>query len=386
MRPVSVAGIGWLPVQKQCALSLREMGRDALRAALDDAGIEMIDALYASNTLGSELWGEKHIAALVADAAGLAGVEALQVDATSASGAGALRAAYLAVASGQADFAAAVGVEKMKDTESATPVLARSLDQTSEAGHTMLSINASVMRSYMAARQAEGVSEKELLEGFGHFAVNAHANGAKNPDAFLRKPLSLEDAVNARFVAPPLRLTDASPVCDGAACVILTSSAIAESLGDAPVELAGSACATDRVSVLSRRNPLVLTAARYSAEKALREAGMERNSIALFELHDAFSIMAVLSLEACGFLPEGRGFRAASEGLVYPGSRLPVATMGGLKSRGHPVGATALYQACEIVRQLRGSAADNQLKADSGMMQSIGGAGTTILTHVFRMR
>jgi len=386
MRPVSVAGIGWLSVQKQCALSLREMGRSALRAALDDAGVEMIDALYASNTLGSELWGEKHMAALIADAASLWGVEALQVNATSASGAKALRATYLAVASGQVDFAAAVGVEKMKDTESATPVLARSLDQISEAGHTMLSINASVMRSYIKARRAAGVTERELAEGFAHFAVNAHANGAGNPDAFLRKPLTLEEAMNARLVDDPMRLSDASPVCDGAACVILTSSAIAESLGDAPVELAGSACATDRISVESRRNPLLLSAARYSAEKALREAGLERSSIGFFELHDAFSIMAVLSLEACGFLPEGQGFRAASEGMIYPGSRLPVATMGGLKSRGHPVGATALYQACEIVRQLRGSAGENQISAQSAMMQSIGGAGTTILTHVFRMR
>jgi acetyl-CoA C-acetyltransferase len=386
MRPVSVAGIGWIPVQKQCALSLREMGRDALRAALDDAGIEMLDALYAANTLGSELWGEKHIAALIADASGLSGVEALQADATSASGAAALRMAYLAVASGQADFAAAVGVEKMRDTESATPVLARALDQASEAGQTMVSINAHVMRSYMAARRAAGVSEQELREGFAHFSVNAHANGAKNPDAFLRKPLTLEDAMTARLVDDPLRLSDCSPVCDGAACIILTSSAIAESLGDAPVALAGSACATDRVSVASRKNPLLLTAARYSAEKALREAALSREDIDFFEVHDAFSIMAVLSLEACGFLPEGQGFRAASEGMIYPGSRLPLSTMGGLKSRGHPVAATALYQACEVVRQLRGTAGEGQIPVSTALMQSIGGAGTTILTHVFRMR
>lgn len=386
MRPVSVAGIGWIPVQKQCPLSLREMGRDALRSALDDAGIEMIDALFASNTLGSELFGEKHIAAIIADASGMSGVEALQADATSASGAAALRMAYLAVASGQADFAAAVGVEKMKDTESATPVLARALDQPSESGQTMVSINASVMRSYLTARRAAGVSERELLEGFAHFSVNAHANGAKNPDAFLKKPITLGDAMSARLVDDPLRLSDCSPVCDGAACVILTSSAIAESLGDAPVALAGSACATDRISVASRRNPLLLTAARYSAEKALREAGLSREGIHFFEVHDAFSIMAVLSLEACGYLPEGQGFRAASEGMVYPGSRLPLSTMGGLKSRGHPVGATALYQACEIVRQLRGSAGESQIRASTAMMQSIGGAGTTILTHVFRLR
>lgn len=386
MRKVSVAGIGWIPVQKDCPMSLRDMGSTALRGALEDAGVEMIDALYASNSLGSELWGEKHIAALIADAAGLSGIEAIQADAVSAAGAAALRAAYLAVASGQADFAAAVGVEKMKNTEAATPILARALDQNTEKNHTMLSINAHVMRSYFAQQKSAGVSETELARGFAHFSVNAHTNGARNPDAFLRKGLSLEEALQSRLVDDPMRLSDCSPVCDGAAAVILTSSGIAESLGDAPVELAASACATDRISVASRRNPLLLSAARYSAEKAFQIAGTGRSSIDFFEVHDAFSIMAVLSLEACGFLPEGRGFRAADEGMIYPGSRLPLSTMGGLKSRGHPVGATALYQACEIVRQLRGQGGENQVKGSTGMMQSIGGAGTTLLTHVFRLR
>ncbi|MCE9597790.1 MAG: thiolase domain-containing protein [Spirochaetia bacterium] len=382
MRPVSVVGIGSIPVQKENSLSLKEMGVAASRLALEDAGIEMLDAIFASNMLGSELQNQKHIAAMIADGLGQVGVEAIQVDATSASGAAALRTAYLAVAAGAVDFALAVGVEKMGGTDTATPVLARGLDQETEKGETMVSMNARVMQMYLDANRNR-VPIERLLEGFAHFAVNAHANGAKNESALLRKPLSLENALASKMIHAPLRLADCSPICDGAAAVILASSEMARAFTDTPVQLLASSCSTDRFSVASRKDPLSLSASRHSAEKAFRQSGLSPRSIDFFEIHDAFSIMAVLALEACGFAEQGNGWEAGINGSIYPDGNLPLATFGGLKSRGHPVGATALYQACEIVRQLTGQAGANQVKASTGMMQSIGGAGTTILTHIF---
>ncbi|HMX58498.1 MAG TPA: hypothetical protein PKE49_18365, partial [Leptospiraceae bacterium] len=379
MRPVSVVGIGWIPIEKENALSLKDMGVRAARMALEDAGVEMIDALYASNMLGSELQGQKHIGAMLADGLGLFGIEALQVDATSASGAAALRAAWLSVASGASDFALAVGVEKMGSTEDATPILARGLNQEEEKGETMVTIVSRLMDLYFKNAMRSGVSEEAMREGFAHFAVNSHQNGMRNPDAFLKKELSLESAMNARVIQGPLRLSDCSPVCDGSAAVLLCASGMAGSFSDHPVQLSASSCATDRFTVGRRRDPLVLSASFHSVEKAYRQAGITPRDIDFFEVHDAFSIMAVLSLEACGFAERGKGWRAGTEGTIYPGGKLPLSTFGGLKSRGHPVGATALYQACEIVRQLRGQAGPNQVEGKTALMQSIGGAGTTIL-------
>ncbi len=383
MKSVSVVGIGWIPVQKSSS-SLKEMGAAAARLALEDAGVEMIDAIYASNMLGSELQNQKHIAAMIADELGQSGVEALQVDATSASGAAALRAAFLSVSSGASDFALAVGVEKMGSTEEATPVLARALNQEEESGETMLSMNARVMELYLNDRIRAGVPEEELLRGFAHFAVNAHTNGAKNPDAFLRKEMSLESALASRTVQGRMRLSDCSPICDGSAAVLLCRSEMAKSFSEQPVQVLASSCATDRFTVARRRDPLALSAAKHSAEKAFRQAALSPRDIDFFEVHDAFSIMAVLSLEACGFAERGMGWKAGIDGSIYPRGKLPLATFGGLKSRGHPVGATAIYQACEIVRQLRGEAGENQVSGRTGMMQSIGGAGTTLLTHIFQ--
>jgi acetyl-CoA C-acetyltransferase len=378
-RPVSIIGIGQMPVERASARSLRELGADAIRQALADAGVERVDALFAGNMLADELQGQKHLAALLADEAGLRGVEALHVRAATASGAAALRMAYLVVASGEADLAVAVGAEKMSEG-GAVPALAKALDAEQEVprGASLIGRNAELMRLY---RERYHCPE----DAFVNFPVVAHANARHNPNAVFREMRATPRTVLAsRVIYPPLRLFDCAPICDGAAAVVLAPREQARAYTEHAVNLLASSVATDRFRLDDRRDSLRLEAARLSAQAAFRRANVNVNDIDLFELHDAFSIMACLLLEAAGFAAPGDGWRLAAEKAIGLRGRIPIATFGGLKARGHPIGATALYQAAEIVLQLTGRAGRNQVRAARiGMMQSVGGAASTVITHLF---
>lgn len=379
---VSIVGIGQLPVLKENPASLKSMGAQVLHRALENANIDPTvdpcDALFVGNMLADELQGQKHLATLIASEAGLRGIEALQVRAATATGAAALRMAYFAVASGQARVAVALGVEKM-NKDLAVPVLAKALDAEIEVptGATLLSQNALLMTRYL---ERHG----RTIEDFNGFPLTAHANARHNPMAlFQNKVVTDETIATSPIVSPPLRLYDASPICDGAAAVVLTRSDEARSYTDAPVHVRASSVATDWFRIDQRADPLELFAATQSARKAFRQANVHRNDIDLFELHDAFSIMACLLLEAVGFAEPGAGWRMAADGEIVLDGRLPVCTMGGLKARGHPIGASALYQTCEIVLQLTERAGANQVKnARCALLQSVGGAGSTVLTHI----
>ncbi len=379
MRDVSIVGIGQTPVRRRHEASLRELGAGVVAAAMAAAGVERVDALYAGNMLADELQNQKHIASLIADEAGLAGVEALQVRAATATGAAALRLATLAVASGEADLAVAVGVEKMSDG-AATQALAKALDAEREVpdGKTLVGQNALMMALYFDAFRPPA-------DALAHFAVNAHANAGGNPNAIFRdRPITVTDVLSSRLIVPPIRLLDCSPICDGAAAVLLAPTAQAHRYTPRPVHLLASSVATDRFRLADRPDPLHLAAARLSLTRALDRARLTLADIDFFEVHDAFGIMACLLLEATGFAARGQGWRLAAEGEIGRGGRLPISVMGGLKGRGHPIGATALYQTCEIVQQLTGEAGPNQLPgADIALLQSVGGAATTVLTHLF---
>lgn len=378
MRSVSVVGIAQIPVKKAYSVGLIEMGAQVVRMAMEDASVDKVDALYVGNMLADELQNQKHLAAFIADEAGLIGVEALTAGAASAAGAAALRLAYLAVASGDLDLAVAVGVEKMSEG-SAVPALSKALDGKREVpiGATMITRNAELMQLYM---DTYDVPE----DGFVNFAVNAHNNGRSNVNALFRKRVSARKVRNSRRVSGPMRLYDASPVCDGAAAVILAPTDQARAFTQFPVKLLSCTVSTDRFRVEDRVNPLVLQAAKWSAEEAMLRANVNVNDISFFEVHDAFSIMAALQLEAAGFADPGGGWRLADEKQIYRRERIPVSTMGGLKARGHPIGATALYQTCEIVLQLTERAGKNQIKRPKvAMMQSVGGAASTMLTHIY---
>jgi acetyl-CoA C-acetyltransferase len=378
MRSVSIVGIGQIPIQKQNPASLRQMGATAVLQAMEDAGIDKVDALFAGNMIGDELQGQKHLATLVADEAGLTGIEALQVRAATATGAAALRMAYLAVASEEADLAIAVGVEKMSSGP-ATPALAKALDAEKEVavGANLLSKNAELMQLYIERYHMPA-------DGLVNFAVNAHNNALANENALFRKAVTAEEVNSSRLIYPPLRLLDCSPICDGAAAVVLAPTDEARAFTSSPVHILASSVATDHFRIADRKDPLMLAGGRLSALRAARRANINRSDVSFFEVHDAFSIMACLLLESTGYARRGEGWRLAAEQRIWPDGDIPIATMGGLKARGHPIGATALYQTCEIVLQLTEKAGVNQIKNPKvGLLQSVGGAASTVLTHIF---
>jgi acetyl-CoA C-acetyltransferase len=378
MRSVSIVGIGQIPVQKQNPASLRQMGATAVLQAMEDAGIDKVDALFAGNMIGDELQGQKHLATLVADEAGLTGIEALQVRAATATGAAALRMAYLAVASEEADLAVAIGVEKMSSGP-ATPALAKALDAEKEVavGANLISKNAELMQLYIERYHMPA-------DGLVNFAVNAHNNALANENALFHKAVTPEEVMSSRIIYPPIRLLDCSPVCDGAAAVILAPTDEARAFTSTPVHILASSVATDHFRIADRKDPLMLAGGRLSALRAARRANINRNDVSFFEVHDAFSIMACLLLESIGYAKRGEGWRLAAEQRIWPDGDIPIATMGGLKARGHPIGATALYQTCEIVLQLTEKAGATQVKNPKiGLLQSVGGAASTVLTHIF---
>ena len=380
MRDVAIVGVGQTKVGEHWDLGLRHLALEAIQAGLADAGVTHIDALYVGNMLSGELAGQEHLGALIADFAGFRGVEAFKVEAACGSGAAALRLGYIAVAGGLADFVVVVGVEKMTDLlgPATTAALALAADGDYEAsqGLSFVAINALLMRRYM---YEYGYSRQD----FAPFAVNAHRNGMSNPYAMFRFPVTVERFARASLICDPVSLMDSSPICDGAAAVVLAPADIARDLAVAPVRIAASAVGTDTIALHDRRDPLVLHGAEISARRAYEQAGIGPRDVDLFELHDAFSIMAALSLEATGFAERGQGLRLALDGEIQIGGRLPVATMGGLKARGHPVGATGVYQVVEVVQQLRGLAGKNQVTdARLGMAQNIGGSGATVITHI----
>jgi len=380
MRDVAIIGVGQTAVGEHWDVSLRHLALQAVQAGMADAGVTRADALYVGNMLSGELAGQEHLGALIADFAGLRGIEAFKIEAACGSGAAALRMGYVTVAGGLADVVVVVGVEKMTDASGvdATMALALAADGDYEAaqGVSFVAINALLMRRYM---YEHGYSHQD----FATFAVNAHRNAQHNPHAMFHYPVTAEQFARAPMVCDPVNLLDSSPICDGAAAVVLAPADVARTLSPAPVRIAASAVGTDTLAVHDRRDLLVLEGAIVSTHRAYKQAGIGPQDVDLFELHDAFSIMAALSLEAAGFATRGQGLRLALEGEIGIEGRVPVATMGGLKARGHPVGATGVYQAVEVVQQLRGLAGANQVPgARIGVAQNIGGSGATVITHV----
>jgi acetyl-CoA C-acetyltransferase len=379
LRQVSIIGIGQTKAGEHWDRSFRDLAVDAIQAAMRDAGQERADALYVGSALPGELIAQEHVGALVADWAGLGGIEAARIEAADASGAAAVHFGYMAVASGMHDLVVVCGAEKTTDTDTeiASAAWASDTDAEYEAnqGLTMNALAGLLMRRYM---HEFGVSR----EAFAGFAVNAHANGANNPNAMFRSPITAEAYAKAGMVADPIGMFDAAPLCDGAAAVVLCPCGHPLEQGRHPVRIRASSMATDRLAVHSRRDPLFLSAASASARKAYEQSGVGPHEVGLFELHDAFGVLAALSLEACGFASRGKGTELAQDGSIFLKGKIPISTMGGLKARGHPIGATGVYQIVEVTTQLRGQAGKNQLQCRIGMAQSLGGSGATAVTHI----
>jgi acetyl-CoA C-acetyltransferase len=383
MTEVVITGIGQTEVGEHWDISLRDLAFAAIRDAIKDSGGLKPQSLFVGNMLAPNLSNQAHLGALLADFTGLKGIEAVTVEAAGASGGAALRQGYLAVASGMVDVVLVVGVEKFTDKIGAgvDAALATTSDSDFEAvqGMTPTSQAALLMRRYMHEHQVPA-------DGFAGFALTAHQNGAGNPCAMFRKAIKPETYAKAEMVSDPLNMFDIAPNTDGAAALVLTRRELLPSNGQYPsVKISGSATSSDTLALHDRKDMLYFEAAYISASKAMKQAGITLDDINLFEYHDAFSIYAALQLEAVGFAIKGQGWRLAADGEISLRGKIPCATMGGLKARGFPGGATGVYQAVEAVTQLRGQAGTNQIaKAKTALIQSLGGPASTAVSHILQ--
>jgi len=384
MTNVVIADIGQMPVNEHWDISLRELGLGAMQAAMQDAGGLRPNALYVGNMLSGALSRQAHLGAMLADFAGLTGVEAAAIEAAGASAAMALRVGYLAVASGQVDTVLVLGVEKLSDQVPAQVegalAMSSDADYEAEQGLTLTAQAAMLAQRYL--------HEFKVPEhGLGGFPLTAHANGVHNPNAMFRKAVKAEAYAKASMVSAPLNMFDIAPNADGAAALLLTRADLLPPKFPHPlVEIVGSSAVTDTLALHDRPDPLVFSAARLSVERACAQAGILPKDADLFELFDAFSIYSALSLEAAGFSTRGQGWIWAQDGAIQLDGELPIATLGGLKARGFPGGATGAYQAVEATLQLRGQAGDAQVQAaKTALVQSLGGPAATAVTHVLRV-
>jgi len=378
---IVIAGIGQTAVGEHWDSSLRELAHYAIQAALADAGGIRPQALFAANMLAPNLSRQAHLGALIADFCGMTGIEAVTIEAAGASGGAALRQGMLAVKSGMVNAALVVGVEKFTDVvdSGVEAALATALDSDFEAIHGMTPASqaALLMRRYFHEYDVPA-------DGLAGFPLLAHENGSGNPNAMFRRAIKKSIYDRAGMVSDPLNVFDAAPNADGAAALILTRRDLLPPDFPHPlVEITASASVTDAFALHDREDILAFDAARRSVEMALTQAGISREDVDFFEYHDAFSIYAALSLEAAGFAPRGHGWEMARDGALARTGKLPCATMGGLKARGYPGGATGIYQAVEAALQLRGEAGANQLEgARTALIQSLGGAASLAVTHI----
>ena len=388
MRAVYLIGIGQTAVSKNGGVRGRYLVADAIEQAIYHAGIDPADIgmLVVGNMMSGILAQQQQLGALCADVAGLRGIEAATVEAACGSGAAAARWGYMAVAGGFHDIVLVGGLERMSHAsrDHTTAALATAADWELEGcyGASFVSLNAKLMALYMATYGVE-------VRDFAHFVITAHHNALSNPNAFLHKPLDMETYLNSRVLVDPVKLFDAPPICDGAAALILASDAVARSAtrgGGLPlVQVCASAIGTDSLAIARRHHKLTLDGAVISSHKAYQQAEVGPQDIDIFELHDAYTIITALSLEAAGFAKPGEGVHFGKQGEIALDGTLPIATMGGLKARGHPVGATGVYQIAETYLQLTGTAGANQIKDPrTALIQNIGGTGATVVSHILK--
>jgi acetyl-CoA C-acetyltransferase len=282
------------------------------------------------------------------------------------------------------NIAVVCGIERMthRDRDTVTEALAMASDWELEGsrGESFLSLNARLMRLYID-------TYGKTAEDFAPFAVTAHANAMTNPNAVFHKQIDLADYLDSRLVIDPVRLYDVSPTCNGAAAVVIAAGDAGRPAmnGKPKIRIAASSAATAPVALERRADVLDLEAVRSSTLSALEMAGLGHDDIDIFELHDAYTIMSALCLESAGFAPRGAATEFARDGRIALDGDLPISTMGGLKARGHPVGATGVYQLVEGYLQLAGLAGDNQVAdAAVALVQNIGGTGSTVVNHILR--
>ncbi len=385
MREVAVVGIGILKWGELWEKSFRNIFTEAALNSIDDAGVDHIDSLYVGCMTGGLFVGQEHVGAVMADYIGQKNIPAVRVESACASGAIAFRQAFMEVASGMSDIVMAGGVEKMTDVsgDGATYALATAADQEWEVFHgvTFPGLYAMMARAYMKKYK---MTRKQLSA----VPYKNHQNGAKNPYAQYSFPIKLEDVEKGVLIADPLHILDCSPITDGAAAAILTTVDIAKKLKKPIIKVTGSGLATDTIALAQRESLTWLKSTELAGKAALKMAGRKITDIDLIEVHDCFSIAEIIVTESLGLFKPGKGAKAAADGVTALDGKIPVNTSGGLKAKGHPVGATGIGQVVEIVKQLRGEAENGrQIKGNPkvGMAQNMGGSGASAAVHIMEV-
>ena len=385
MRDVAIVGIGLSRWGEVWDASLRTLWTEAALAALDDAGLDRVDSITVGSMTPGLFVGQEHLGALLADELGMAGVPATRVESACASGGVALKTGFAEVAAGLADIVLVTGVEKMTDVsgDECTAALAAAADAELEVfyGATFPGLYAMMARAHMARW---GTTREQLAM----VAVKNHRHGALNPHAQYRQEITVKDVIESAMVAEPLTILDCSPITDGAAALVLAELGVARTIakGRPIVRIAGVGQATDRIALQSRADLTTLLATTLAAQRAFKMAGKTPNDIHLAEVHDCFTIAEILVVEALGLCQPGQGGCQASSGRTALGGEIPVNPSGGLKSKGHPVGATGVAQAVEITTQLRGVAGKRQVAgARVGLTQNMGGTGASTVVHILEV-
>ncbi|MGA2136189.1 MAG: thiolase domain-containing protein [Bryobacteraceae bacterium] len=382
MRPVVVAGIGKTAFGAFADRDLRSLAVEAGEKCLKNGHADpcQIDAFFLGNFAGPSFVGQNHLGPYVSTALGIQGVPSTRVEAACASSGSAFFHAFTGVASGVYDLVLVAGVEKMtsQTTPKVTEILASAGDCSGEikAGSTFASLFAMIARRHM---HDFGTRREHLAA----VAVKNHANGALNPDAHMRKVITMEQAMAGKPIADPLNLYDCSLISDGAAAVLLASADRARDFTDKPVQVLGIAQASDFVALDQKPDITTFPAVRRASQKAYQMAGVGPADIQLAELHDCFSIAEIIAMEDLGFVPRGEGGPYTLDGHTARTGEKPINTSGGLKSKGHPVGATGVAQICDLVLQMRCEAGERQVPRHSlGLAQNLGGSGATCVVTI----
>jgi len=382
MRPVAVVGIGKTPFGAFPDRDLRSLAVEAGNKALQNAGIgaDRLEAFYLGNFAGPGFVGQNHLAPWILSGMGMDGIPATRIEDACASSGSAFFHAWSAVAAGVYDVVLITGAEKM--TSQPTPVVTEILAGAGEvngevrAGATFPALFAMIARRHM---HEYGTTREQLAA----VSVKNHCNGSKNPMAHMRKIITMEQALAGKPVADPLTVYDCSLISDGAAAVVIVPLERASEFTDKPVRVLGIAQTSDRLALEDKKDITTFQALRRAADKAYAMAGVTANDIQFAEAHDCFTIAEILATEDLGFVPKGEGGPYAVSGATCLNGARPVNASGGLKSKGHPVGATGVGQICDVALQIRGEAGELQIKNHSlGLAQNLGGSGATCVVTV----
>ena len=381
----AIVSAGLSKFGKREGLFARELFAEAVKEAYDQCPNlnpkKDIKALYVGH-MGESYEHQGHTGAILSDWAGLTPVPAVRVEGACASSGVALRCGVSAVLSGLADVVMVGGVEKMtnRTTPEVTEFLAMASDFPFEQWHglTFPGLYALMATAHM---HKYGTTEEQL----GMVAVKNHGNGAKNPKAHMQKEITLEQAVKSMTVAWPLKLFDCSLITDGGSCAILTKPEIAKKFTDTPLYIVGTGQASDPIGLYEKKDLTTISAARLAARQAYSMAGVEPKDINIAEVHDCFTIAELIAYEDLGFCKPGEGGKLIQEGVTKIGGKTPVNTSGGLKSKGHPVGATGVGQLYEVYLQFLGRAGNRQVSGlKVGLTHNVGGSGATAVVHIYK--